>query len=162
MLFFSKEVFGVCSSISQPLELANIDEYYISSFHTGYCFIPSEKLELAKELFAKVQAKFVSSSRFSISDILDDEKCIDSSKETGEKIDPFSDSDSFHQNSSDIKKNALEHHTNGINGTKTLDDLSESHNHKASSSKRDNEETVKKSPNSYAQVASFENVFENF
>ena len=68
------EVFGVCSSISHPLELANIDEYYISSFHTGYCFIPSDKLEFAKELFAKGKAKFVSSSRFSLSDTLDDEK----------------------------------------------------------------------------------------
>ena len=36
---YIKEVFGVCSSISHPLELANIDEYYISSFHTGYCFV---------------------------------------------------------------------------------------------------------------------------
>jgi len=55
------EVFGVCASISQPLELANIDEYYISSFHTGYCFIPSEKLDMAKELFAKRKATFVES-----------------------------------------------------------------------------------------------------
>jgi hypothetical protein len=50
------EIFGVCASISSPLIKANIDEYYISSYHTGYCFIPSEKLNFAKELFLKQQA----------------------------------------------------------------------------------------------------------
>ena len=50
------EIFGVCASISSPLIKANIDEYYISSYHTGYCFIPSEKLDLARELFLKQQA----------------------------------------------------------------------------------------------------------
>jgi hypothetical protein len=40
------EVFGVCASVSQPLELANIDEFYISSFHTGYCFVSSKKKHL--------------------------------------------------------------------------------------------------------------------
>lgn len=57
------EVFGVCASISQPLELMNIDEYYISSYHTGYCFIPTDKLEIAKDCFAKVKARFVDTSK---------------------------------------------------------------------------------------------------
>jgi hypothetical protein len=91
------EVFGVCSSISNPLELANIDEYYISSFHTGYCFIPSDKLETAKELFAKVKAKFVTSSRFSMSDLVDnnghDEKAAIATNEGEEDYDE-EDSDS--------------------------------------------------------------------
>lgn len=50
------EIFGVCASISHPLEMANIDEYYISSYHTGYCFIPSNKLSIARELFEKRKA----------------------------------------------------------------------------------------------------------
>ncbi|CAF0709032.1 unnamed protein product [Brachionus calyciflorus] len=57
------EVFGVVASISQPLEVANIDEYYISSYHTGYCFIPSQEIDIAKELFAQQEAKFVESSK---------------------------------------------------------------------------------------------------
>ena len=30
---------GICASVSFPLEKENIDKYYISSFHTGYCFV---------------------------------------------------------------------------------------------------------------------------
>jgi hypothetical protein len=52
----------VVASISSPLIKANIDEYYISSYHTGYCFIPSEKLDLAKELFLKHQVIVINES----------------------------------------------------------------------------------------------------
>lgn len=55
-------VYGVCASVSQPLEKACIDEYYISSFHTGYCFIPSNELSLAKELFEKQSASIKATS----------------------------------------------------------------------------------------------------
>lgn len=41
------EVFGVCASVSQPLELANIDEFYISSFHTGYCFVSEKQKKIS-------------------------------------------------------------------------------------------------------------------
>jgi len=54
---------GICASVSFPLEKENIDKYYISSFHTGYCFIPSDKLPLAKEMFNKQQAMIEHSSR---------------------------------------------------------------------------------------------------
>lgn len=56
------EIFGVCASVSSPLIKANIDEYYISSFHTGYCFIPSEKLDKAKDLFSKQKSIVVGSN----------------------------------------------------------------------------------------------------
>lgn len=52
----------MCASVSSPLIKANIDEYYISSFHTGYCFIPAEKLDLAKDLFSKQQSIIVCTS----------------------------------------------------------------------------------------------------
>ncbi len=35
----SLEFSGVCEQVSSPLESANIDEYYISSYHTGFCFV---------------------------------------------------------------------------------------------------------------------------
>lgn len=62
------DIFGVCASISDPLEKANIDEYYISSYHTGYCFIPANTLHLAQKIFENKKAVIATFSQNSIED----------------------------------------------------------------------------------------------
>lgn len=61
----SIDTYGVCASISNPLEKANIDEYYISSFHTGYCFITADALHLAQKLFDNNKNVKITSSQSS-------------------------------------------------------------------------------------------------
>lgn len=113
------EVFGVVASISQPLEVANIDEYYISSYHTGYCFIPSQEIDIAKELFAQQEAKFVESSKVCFIDAIthpySELNGLGSSQENSNITNINDDSESQYPNqidSEDHRQRIIEHEIN--------------------------------------------------